>query len=170
MDHFSEFSIPILGLRDGEYQFDYQLDSSFFSRFEDSPITDADLHVAVQLDKRSSMLIWDMQLKGTTAAVCDKCTVPIRLPLDDEMELIVKHSETPNEDDEVVFIHPSTSHFNLAKYLYEFAVLSLPLVNVYDCQSDENPPCNFDILEKIEKNRDHNSDNPVWDVLKDIKK
>lgn len=169
MDHFSEFSIPILGLRDGEYRYQYQLDRSFFSRFEDAPIQECQLEVDVQLDKRPSMLIFSMQLNGTMASVCDQCTAQIALPLENEMELIVKHSETSGEDDEVVFIHPSTSHFNLAKYLYEFAVLSLPIVHTYDCEDADPRPCNMDVINKLNEFIEPEEDNPIWDALKGLK-
>jgi uncharacterized metal-binding protein YceD (DUF177 family) len=170
MEHFPEFSIPILGLRDGEYQYAYQLDSSFFSKFEDEPITEADLKVDLQVDKRPSMMVISMQLSGTMPAICDQCTAPINLPLQNEMELIVKHSETPGEDGDVVLIHPSTSHFNFAKYLYEFAVLSLPIVNTYDCVSDEPRPCDMVVLAKINEISEYDEDNSIWDALKDIGK
>ncbi len=170
MDHFSEFSIPVLGLRDGEYRYEYQLDRSFFSRFEDAPIGDALIDVVLLLEKRSSMLILDVELDGVVAANCDKCTAPIQLPLESRQELIVKHSETPGEDDEVVFIHPSTSHFNVAKYFYEFCVLALPIVNVYDCERDEPLPCNLGVLEKLRQFKPDEGDNPFLDVLKKMKK
>jgi uncharacterized protein len=170
MDHFSEFSIPILGLKDGEYRYEYQLDSSFFLRFEDSPIDKANLSVDVFLDKRASMMVLDMQLTGTVAAICDRCTAAIDLPIDQQMELIVKNSETPSEDDEVVFIHPSQTHFNFARYFYEFAVISLPIVNTFDCEEQPNPPCRLDVLAKIAENSETPIDNPIWDALKQIKK
>lgn len=168
MDHFSEFSIPVLGLRDGEYRYEYQLDRSFFSRFEDAPIGDAQIEVVLLLEKRSSMMILDIDLNGVIAAICDKCTAPIQLPIESSQELIVKHSETPGEDDEVVFIHPSTSHFNVAKYFYEFCVLALPIVNVYDCENDEPRPCNFEVLDKLNQIKPDEGDNPFLDVLKNF--
>jgi uncharacterized metal-binding protein YceD (DUF177 family) len=171
MEHFPEFSIPVKGLSDGEYQYAYQLDSSFFAKFEDAPLTDANLKVDLQLDKRSSMMLMSMQLSGTMPAICDQCTAPINLPLRNEMELIVKHSEeTEEEDDEVVFIHPNTSHFNVAKYLYEFAVLSLPIVNTYDCAGEKERPCDMKVLEKLGQVKAHNEDSPIWDALKDFGK
>jgi uncharacterized metal-binding protein YceD (DUF177 family) len=170
MDHFSEYSIPILGLRDGDHQFEYRLDNAFFARFEESPIGAANLRAVLNLEKRTSMMILHMELDGTIDAICDKCTAAIDLPISEEMELIVKHNETPGEDDDVVFIHPSTSHFNVAKYFYEFAVLTLPIVNVYDCDQDDTPPCDFEVLKKLESYKSVDGDNPFRDALKDIGK
>jgi uncharacterized protein len=171
MDHFSEYSIPILGLRDGEYRFEYQLDRSFFSRFDDSPIGEAESAVILHLEKRTSMMILDIDLEGWVASVCDKCTAPIQLPIQSETELVVKHSETPGEDDEVVFIHPATSHFNVAKYLYEYTVLALPIVSAYDCENDDPLPCDMEVLNKLNQVKpDDDSDNPFLDALKDFGK
>jgi uncharacterized protein len=169
MDHFSEYAIPILGLRDGQYPFEYVLDSKFFARFEGAPISDAHFDVQVQLDKRTSILVFGMQLKGTLNTICDQCTASIQLPLLNEIELIVKHNETESDDDEVVFIHPSSTHFNLAKYLYEFAVISLPIVNRYDCENDLPLPCNLDVINKLNEIADHNDNSGIWDALKELK-
>ncbi|MBK7939656.1 MAG: DUF177 domain-containing protein [Lewinellaceae bacterium] len=94
------------------------------------------------------------------------------LPLNDNRELIVKYGEAEEEDDdddEVVFIQREASEFNVAKYLYEFAVLALPITNIYDCQNDPNPPCNFDILKYLNSETDEQKPDSVWDALKDLK-
>jgi uncharacterized metal-binding protein YceD (DUF177 family) len=75
------------------------------------------------------------------------------------------------EEDEVVFISREASDFNLAQYLYEFTVLSLPIRNTYDCQSAPNPPCNFEVLDFLSKEESESrKTGGIWDALKDLNK
>ena len=172
MNAFVAYSIPIKGLKVGIHHFKFTVDSAFFSRFEDSPIEEGEFRFDLQLDKRPDMLILDFELSGHVKAECDRCTAMIDLPLNDSRELIVKYGEADEaeeDDDEVVFIHRESSEFNVAKYLYELAVLALPITNIYDCQNDPNPPCNFDILKFLNHEADAQKPDSVWDALKDLK-
>lgn len=169
MDVFKIYSIPIQGLKIGIHRYEYTLDASFFKLFEDSPVTEGEVHFEVDLDKRPDMLILDFWLEGYVHAECDRCTAQIQLPIEDDRQLIVKYGETEGEeDDEVVFISRDASEFNLAKYLYEFLILALPMTNVYDCENDEEPPCNVEILKFLEKNTDEDAPASPWDALKGI--
>jgi len=170
MNAFVAYSIPIKGLKVGIHRFKFTVDSAFFSRFEDAPIEEGEIQFDLQLDKRPDMLILDFDLRGYVKAECDRCTATINLPLKDSRELIVKYGEAEGEEeDEVVFIHREASEFNVAKYLYEFSVLALPITNTYDCQNDPNPPCNFDILKYLTNETDAQKPDSVWDALKDLK-
>ncbi len=170
MNAFVAYSIPIKGLKVGIHHFTFIVDSAFFSHFEDSPIEEGEIQFELDLDKRPDMLIFDFSLSGFTKAECDRCTATIDLPLEDERELIVKYGEADGEEeDEVVFIHREASEFNVARYLYEFSVLALPITNVYECQNDPNPPCNFDILKYLNPETDEQKSDSVWDALNDLK-
>jgi uncharacterized protein len=167
MKAFVFYSIPILGLKIGVHHFKYSVDAEFFKKFEGSPIENGVVHFDLELDKRADMLILDFSLNGFVEAECDRCTAQINLPIEDTRELIVKYGEAEGEEeDEVVFIHRESSDFNVAKYLYEFTVLALPITNTYDCQLDENPPCNQEVLKYLNQNPDDEQSNSIWDALK----
>lgn len=175
MGQFSAYSLPIQGLKTGTHSYQYTLDGEFFRHFEDSPIAEALLDAQVELDKRPDMMVLDFVVDGYMETECDRCTAMIKLPLKGHHTLYVKYSDNPGEeDDEVVFIGRDWSDFNLAKYLYEFAVLSLPITNAYDCENEDPAPCNFDVLDKLKAEGssdtdDAPSENPVWDALKNLK-
>jgi uncharacterized protein len=171
MNPFLAYSIPIQGLKIGIHEYKYRLDRDFFRHFEESPIENGAVEVAVVLDKRASMLVLDFVLKGYTDAACDRCTAPIQLPLhEDERQLVVKYGDSEDgDDDEVVFLPRDASTLQLAPYLYEFAILALPITNTYDCQDDPNPPCNFEILKFLKENAEEDKSNPVWDALNGLK-
>jgi uncharacterized metal-binding protein YceD (DUF177 family) len=150
MNPLKEFSIPIKGLKQEHYEFDFQLDKSFFACFDDSPVTDSDISVYLDLDKRTSMMELFFDIQGTVKTECDRCLASIDLPISCEDHLVVKYSEEPQEDtDEIVFIHPDASEFNVAQYIYEYICLAVPFTKVYDCENDETPPCDNEMLNKI---------------------
>lgn len=170
MNAFVAYSLPILGLKTGVHHYKFEIDGSFFALFEDSPVEAAQIQVDLQLDKRPDMLLLDFLLEGYVHAECDRCTANIKLPISDERQLIAKYGEENDEEseDEVVFIQRDRSEFNVAKYIYEFIVLALPITNTYDCENDEEPPCNFEVLKYLKN--DSNEDNPdsPWDALKGL--
>ncbi len=169
MDPFLPYSIPIQGLKIGIHQYQYTLDNAFFRHFEGSPIEEGLVEVQLQLDKRSDMLLLDFRFDGYSNAECDRCTAAIRLPIHDERQLVVKYGDAEGEEeDEVVFISRDAPELNVARYLYEFAVLALPITNTYDCQNDPVPPCNFDVLKYLANDTGEQKPNPVWDALKGL--
>ena len=170
MNAFVPYSIPIQGLKTGEHRFEFNLDDAFFALFEGSPVQSGSIDVEVELEKRSDMLLFDFVFSGTVKAECDRCTAQIDLPVEDNRQLIAKYgSEEIEEEDEVVFIDREASEFNLAKYLYEFVVLALPITNVYDCQDEVNPPCNFEVLKHLSSDEPGEKRSSVWDELKNLK-
>jgi uncharacterized protein len=171
MDPFVAYSIPIQGLKIGVHHYKYLLDQDFFRHFEDTPIGVSQINVEMGLDKRSDMLLLDFSIDGWVLAVCDRCTAQIQLPVEVQTQLIVKFGDAEGEtEDEVIFISRETSHLNVAKYLYEFSVLAMPITNTYDCENDPNPPCNREVLHYLEQKEASEKSNPLWDALKDLDK
>lgn len=174
MNALSEFMLPIKGLRQEHYEFDFQLDKSFFSCFEDAVVADGNISVYLDLDNRPGLFELKFDFEGTVRTDCDRCLANINLPVEGDAKLIVKYSEEEQEDnDEIVFIHPDTATFNVAPYIYEFVSLAIPITRVYDCENDEVPPCDFELLKKISGSSDFapenkDEDNTLGSQLKDI--
>jgi uncharacterized protein len=177
MPNLKEFSIPIKGLKQEHYEFDFQLDSSFFAQFEDSPIAESDISVYLDLDKRTGIMELFFDIVGTIKTDCDRCLAPIHLPIECQERLVVKYSEEEQEDtDEVIYIHPESSELNVARFIYEYICLAVPFTRVYDCENDEVPPCDMEMLKRIDGESQlspniETSDAPentLGDLLKDI--
>ena len=177
MGALTEFSLPVQGLKIGVHQYKYSLNRDFFQHFEASPIDECSFEIDLELDKRSNMLVLDFGLSGWFKTTCDRCSADIDLPMEDAQVLYVKYSdeEKDGDEDDVVFISRDAHELNVARYIYEFVVLSLPITNTYDCENDEEPPCNFDVLDYLENQKDNEDDDDtppdgsIWDALKDLK-
>ena len=174
MDTLNQFTIPLEGLKDGMHQFDFQIDTEFFKHFEQSPIEDGNFDLKLYFDKRPDMLVFTFDLKGSFSTNCDRCLEAINLPIQNDQQLIVKYADEAGEDADVVYITKGTQELNVAKYAYEFICLAIPMTKVYNCEEEENPPCNQEILDQLynvdEVEEEEESKTSVWDALKDFKK
>jgi len=170
METLRPFSIPIKGLKTGTHSFEFRIDKTFFDQFEGSPVEDGNFKVLLNLDKRHDTLTLDFDFAGTIPTDCDRCLAPIQLPVSGREELLVKVAPTHRpEEADVIYVTPDDGEINVAKYIYEFISLSVPYIARYDCQNDQIPPCDFDLIKRLEdeeKNAAENSSS-IWDHLKD---
>lgn len=174
MNPLVEYTIPIKGLSNGIYQFEYQIDGNFLTHFEQSPISQANIQMRVELEKKPGPFVLNFDFSGTVESNCDRCLAAINLPVSGQNRLLVKVSEeTESEDPEVIYIHPEAIKLELADFIYEFLILSIPMIKVYDCESEAEAaiPCDFDMLDLLFEPEDSpeeekESNNPVWEELK----
>ena len=174
MDPLITYSIPVKGLHNGIHQFEFQIDRLFF---ENSPVAESDIQLKLELDKSSDMYVLQFDLEGTVRTQCDRCAADIDLPVSDSQRLLVKFSlEEQPEEAEVIYINPEAPQLNVAKYIYEYICLAIPLFKVYDCENDDPRPCNEEALRFLsngghteeEAEKEEEEPNPIWAELKKL--
>lgn len=182
----SPFIFPLRGISQGVSTYELTVDDAFFATFPDSPVDRANVQLRLTIDRRTRDLELQFDFAGTIATICDRCTAPIDLPVEDHQHLIVKlDAEADQREDEgdLVYIHPDTNLFNVAPYAYEMVLLALPMIRTFDCRTGEPPyPCDEEMLDRIDGSTEYaptdedgtpgskDDDRPSpWDVLKDIK-
>lgn len=175
MDSLVQYAIPVKSKKDGVYHFDFQVDPAFFAQFEDSPIDGGHLQVGLDLEKRADLYVLDFHIEGTIQTECDRCLAPINLPIETDDRLMVKVTEVERESDDpdIDYLSAEAHQLNVAGYIYEFIVLATPMIKVYDCESEPEPPCNDALLERLEGDAQTDSegesgDNPIWADLKKL--
>lgn len=173
MDALVQFRIPVSGLKDGLHSFDFQLDSSFFECFEASPIEEGNVEVKVSFDKRPDLYVILFDIKGKVKTTCDRCLDEFFMPIENHNELMVKFDEKEHEDADIVYILRGVPFFNIAKYIYEFINLAVPMMKTHD---DAEEDCNEEMMkyikehnEAIEESEEESVDKSVWDALKNFK-
>lgn len=166
MDYLKQFSIPFKGMLDGLHEYEFELGEEFFNHFKESPIGKAQIQARLLADKQANLMTVDLHIKGSMLTGCDRCLADIQLDLKADHQLVLKKSEGESDDPELYYIHPDASEWNIAELLYEYSCLSIPLVKEINCQKMNNPPCNQEILKRIQKEENILDENPVWDELK----
>ncbi|RQH21125.1 hypothetical protein D5R40_31635 [Okeania hirsuta] len=54
---------------------------------------------------------------------------------------------------------------DVSKYVYEFICLAIPMIKTYDCQAEDERPCDDKMLGYLEtQNEEEQQDNPIWDA------
>ena len=170
MESLTAYSISLGGLKDGVHQFDYQIDSDFFKHFPESLIKDGLFNVQLNFDRRPDMMELLFDFQGTVKTACDRCLEAMTLPLEGQERLIVKFSDDSKEEAEVVYISHDAQQLNVAKYIYEFVCLAIPLIKTHDLAVDE--VCDEKMLSYLDTEEEESTtpkENPIWDNLKNIK-
>jgi uncharacterized metal-binding protein YceD (DUF177 family) len=175
MKKTKEFLIPFVGLKLGKHHFEYQLSNAFFEIFDYDEFQNSDIKVDVVLEKKSTMLELTFKHKGTVNVPCDLTGEDFDLPIDGKMKLLVNFGDAYNNDNEELLILPfGEFEIDIAQYIYEMIVLSVPLRRVHPGVKDGS--LKTEALEKLseltlkeekEEQEEENID-PRWDKLKQL--
>ncbi len=174
MNYLSQFTLPFSGLSEGKHQFDFKVDDRFFAEFEGSEVEKGELEVRVELEKRSTYLRLIFSINGVVQLVCDRCLENFNYPLESKRELLVKFSEKPVEDEaEMIYLHPGAFQVEIAQFIYEFVILSLPIRRIHPDGEDGKSLCDPVMIKKLEELRYHGKtlkepDDPRWNELRKI--
>ncbi len=170
MKKLKEYIIPISGLKEGVHQFDFQIDSTFFEHFEASPIQKADLRVDFYFDKQSSMYVLIFEVNGKVSVECDRCLEEFEMPVQSSNTLIAKFDASEADDADIIYIPKTAIEINVVEFIYEFIVLSVPIMKKHEDAGEECPEDVFEYLDKEEEAADETpNNNPFLDALKNFK-
>ena len=174
MNYLSEYTLPFSGLSEGKHQFDFTVNDRFFAEFETSEVEKGELRVLVELEKRSTYLSLSFSISGVVELICDRCLENFIFPVESHRKLLVKFSEKPVEDEaELIYLHPNDFQVEIAQYIYEFVILSLPIRRVHPDGDNGESLCDPVMIKKLEELRYHGSnldepDDPRWNELRKI--
>lgn len=176
MSKTKEYVIPFVGLKLGKHKFEYQISNAFFEIFDYNEFQNSDIKVNVVLDKQSNLLELNFKHEGTINVPCDLTSEDFDLPIKGKLKLIVRFGETFNNDNEELLILPfGEFEIDIAQYIYEMIILSIPLKRIHPGIKDGS--LNTEALTKLkeltikeqkkEKKEEENID-PRWDKLKQL--
>jgi uncharacterized protein len=174
LDYLNQFIIPFKTLSDGNYQFDYIIDDSFFENYEMSEIQKGKINVVVTLEKTETMLTFLFHLNGTVNIMCDRCLDYFGLLIGNDFKMFVKFGkERIEQTDEILIIPESDNEINITQYIYEYINLSLPIQRIHPDDKDGYSQCNAEFLKKLKEfsktEKQENEVDPRWEILKNIK-
>jgi hypothetical protein len=67
------YSIPLAGLKEARYTYEFSIGDDFFEAFEGSEIKRGELSAVVALQKCSTHLELGIEIKGRAEVMCDRC-------------------------------------------------------------------------------------------------
>lgn len=145
MSHAKPYAIAYKGLKDGEYDFEFEIGDDLFESYGRVEILSGECRAAVHMLRSESMLELHTAIGGSVVCECDRCLEECRIPVAFEGDLVVKFSdEIDDYDGEQMWISPADDQVDLTQYLYESIVLSLPYRRVH-----AEGECNADMLARF---------------------
>lgn len=172
MKQLKAFTIKFVGLKLGEHCFEYDVEKTFFDLFEYNEFNDANVKVDVFLNKKTTLMEFNFKASGTVNVNCDLTNEPFDQEISNDFDLVVKFGESYNDENEEILILPHGEYeLNIAQYLYELIVLSVPSKRIHPGVKDGS--LKSDILKKLEELTPKVDDNqegtdPRWDTLKKL--
>lgn len=175
MKPLKEYTIQFVGLKLGKHHFEYQIDNKFFEHFEYDEFNDVDISVDLLFEKKSTLLELHFIVKGKVNVNCDTTNEPYDQKVRGTFDLVVKFGEEYNDENEdILIISHGDYEINVAQYIYELIILSMPTKRVHPGIADGT--LQSDILEKLEelspkgleeKEKTEEID-PRWNTLKKL--
>jgi len=171
------FTIQYVGLKEGEHNFEYQIDKSFFDYFEFDDFNSVAIQVSLGFIKKTTLIQLHFKVEGSVNVNCDLTNEPYDEPVQGEFELVVKFGHEYNDENEEILILPYGEYeLNVAHHIYELIILSVPNKRVHPGVKDGT--LKSEILTKLEElslggkkeqeNNDQSETDPRWDSLKKL--
>lgn len=172
------FDIPFVGLRLGKHIFSFEIDKEFFELFDTSLIKSGDIYVHLTFDKRKEhFFVLELYIDGTVGTDCDRCMEPMNIQINCQNRLIVKFrgtATTKEEDDpDVLVLDDNEVKLNLAKPIFDFIHLAMPLKKTCSMDALGSKECNPAVLKHLKElkkdKKDERGIDPRWEALKKLK-
>lgn len=174
------FEIAYVGLKEGLHEYQYEIDQRFLDDmgYEGDELTNFNCTINLIFEKDNGFFQLKFDLDGSCKVACDRCGDLMDMQIWDEFKLIIKinHTDTPienNEDDEVVFIQKSETVIDIAPWIYEFIILSIPIQHVHGDNEQGESLCNPQALKILAQHQEEaakEASNRLWKGLDKIKK
>lgn len=175
----NEYNLVFSGLKKGIHEYDYTIDSSFFEIFDYDEFQAVNVNVHAVLNKKDTLMELTLTQKGTVGVTCDLTNEPFDLPVESELNLVIKFGEAFNDDhDEILVLPHGAFEFNIAQFIYEMIVLSVPLKRVHPSVQEEISEDEEDDMQNLvyvastseeeEETKKENEIDPRWSKLANL--
>ncbi len=126
------YDIHIVGLDNKRYEYDFISDRSFFAALDQELIKTGNVQTHLVLDKSETMIRLDFHIVGTVEQTCDRSLDEYDESVDTQRSMLLKFGDHNEElSDEIELIERNTSTINVARYIFEFISLSLPMKRLH---------------------------------------
>ena len=162
------YVISFGGLNAGKHEYEYQLDSKFFESVTISEIKKGNVRADVRLNKQDHLLIFEFLIRGTVEVPCDHCGDDCTIAVKGEYSMAAKLGGDGSVEEDIVVLPATEGDIDMAQYLYEYTVLSMPARRVHETEK----LCNAESIKKLKQidiTTKETEMDPRWEALKKIK-
>lgn len=155
MEIANRYVVAYKGLKDGVHEFSFDAGAALLRSYGNEDVRDCRCRADVVLHKSQSALAFDVRISGEAVVPCDRCLEDCTLPVNFDGRLTVRFSdETAEYDGETMWLSPAETEVDLAQYIYESILLSLPYSRVHpDGECDPSMLARFTVATAEEFDR-----------------
>jgi uncharacterized metal-binding protein YceD (DUF177 family) len=185
MPKFEQYNIPLKDINSEKQSFEFDLDDVFFKKIDSPEVQKGSVKATVDVRKTSGIYELLFDLDGVIKVSCDRCLDDMDQPIRYKDKIQVKLGDDFSEEGEIVIVPEKDGVINIAWFLYEFIVLSIPMKHVHpsgECnktmagklkkhltrQKDDDEGDFDDDIDEDETAYSEDYTDPRWDVLKNI--
>lgn len=163
-----------MGLKEGLHELRFEIGSSFFKHFEGSLISNCEVEVRLELEKRSTFFVLTFFIDGWVEVECDRCLEKFQKDIFGDFTSFVKYEDSgSNQDDDsdVMYISKNDDFIDVSQLIYENIILCLPMQIIHPKTEDGEDGCDPRVLSLLKQQASGDSDfhDGLWDKLKDFR-
>ena len=168
MKQNNDYKIPFKGLKIGTHKFEYIIKKKFFTSYVCDDFLDSNVHVHVDFEKKNTIFELYFTAQGTVTINCDLSGEEFAQPIEGKLKLIVEFGEKFNNENEQILIIPHNDYeLDIAQYIYEMIVLSVPIKRIHPGVIDGT--LQSKVMDKLkELNKQEEQIDPRWEKLKGL--
>jgi uncharacterized metal-binding protein YceD (DUF177 family) len=160
------------------HQFEYKIEKEFFDFFNYEEFYNSNVKVVLSFFKKATLFELNFVCTGWVEVICDVSNELFKQPINSTIDLIVKFGDEFNDENEELLIIPYSDYkLNVAQFIYEAIILTLPIKRIHPGVIDGT--LHSEVLEKLrefeieneEENQQENTHkeiDPRWNKLKNI--
>ncbi len=153
MGKFDKYKIDLKGMQADLVIYEFVLDNLYFSHIDAPEIQKGKVNVMLTVKRTSRAFELNFQTDGVVWVPCDRCLDEMELPVSSTDKLMVKFGQTyAEEGDNLIIIPEEEGEINVAWFVYEFVVLTIPMKHVH-----APGKCNKAMTSKLNKHLRTNS-------------
>ena len=172
MKDLKQFNIQFVGLKEGKHLFEYVIGNTFFEAYNFDEYSNSSIQVSLDFVKKSTLFELIFTAKGFVEVPCDVTSELYNQEIESTLPLVVKFGPEFNDDNEEILILPHEAYeFNVAQFIYEMIVLSVPNKRVHPKVLDgtmESETLNKLKELEIKEEKTVEETDPRWDKLKNL--
>lgn len=166
---FRAFEISIFNLSSKVHEYRFPINETLFGLFEQSIVERGEGTCEVVLTRSETMMTLHFNLNAKVELICDISVKPFWQDIVVEKDIMVKFGDEDEElSEDVIVIHWDTQFLNVAEYIYQFLLLSIPMKKIHPDIEDEERPDIVYISDESEQEEEQLTD-PRWAALKNLK-
>lgn len=175
MKDLKEYNIQFVGLKLGDHVYEYEIENKFFESFNFDEFHSSNIKVVLNFSKKSNLFELCFQISGSVNLDCDVSLESYDQTVEGKFSMVVKFGpEYNNDNDEILILPQEEYQLNVAQYIYELVVLSLPSKRVHPKVVDGTMESEaLKKLKDLEVDNENLADSkedidPRWDKLKGL--